>query len=239
MKHVWSGLYRRYGQGVAAAEHAAAASEVVPVLSLSSSPVERGGLRTAGVQRTACSGQSCAEDAESRYFRALPTGAGRAASRGASRQQPRARRQAQMAGNKQTRLEEESSGTKEPAGGLCGRPRERGLWSGEVVSSRAALFFPSSLAHIGRLAVSLYYVKRTSQARGHWGPNRVGDSRQKRLQRSGAVHVVPQYNETWCYPRYPCAGVAQGALRTGGRVCMCMRAAARRARRSYLTCPGL
>lgn len=133
------------------AVHAAAASEVVPVLTglvLSSLPVERGDWRTAGSQRTACGGQSCAAGAESRYFRAVPTGLA-GLHQGASNQQTGARSQTQMAGNRQTR----------PGGGGLGNKRSlqvdmrsclgrRRLWSGEVVVIRAVPFFPSSLAYI-------------------------------------------------------------------------------------------
>lgn len=208
---MWSGIYRRYGQG--AAEHAAAASEVVLVLSLSSLPDEGGNLWTAGAQWTACGGQSCAGDAESRYFRAFSTGAGRAASRS---KQTGDRRQAQMAGNKQTRPGGGGLGNEGACRWTCGRPGERELWSGEVVSFRATLFFsPSSLAYAGRLAVSLYYVKRTSQARGTG--NRTGSGTAARKDCRGPVQCMWSLsNETWCYPRYPCAGVAQGVQAVEG-----------------------
>lgn len=98
----------------------------------------------------------------------------------------------------------------------------RGLWLGEVVAIRATLFFFFFDVH--RLAVSLYYVKQTSQAgQGHGEQDGDGDSRQKRLQKPGALS-----NETLCYPRYPCAGVAQ----VGEGACACGQRQRRVTRRS-------
>lgn len=131
-----------------------------------------------------------------------------------------------MAGNKQTGLVEEGSGTKEPAGGHAVLPREKKLWSGKIVSFCGSPFFSFFSGVHGLVGFSLHYVKldEPGQGDGEQDGER-GEPPEKIAEgpvRCGAVQCMWSLNnETWCYPRYPCAAQVQRSVgrisRQGGR----------------------
>lgn len=194
-------MYRRCGQG--AAEHAAAASEVVLAMPLFShqSSATTCGQRAGSEQRAV----GRAGDAESQCSSAFPTGLAGPHQGAASSQEPKDRCR-KTAGNKKTRLVE-GSGTKEPAGGHAVVLGRRNYGQVKWCLSGQPFFF---FFGVYRLAISLYYVKRTSQARGTGDRTGTGTGTAARKDCRGPVRCMWSLNnKTRCLlSRYPCAGVA-------------------------------